>query len=198
MQHKYNSSNEIGVDEAGRGPLIGRVYAGSVIWPDNLIASPLIKDSKKLTPKKRKLALEWIRENIPKWSYGYAEHTEIDDINILNATALAMQRAIEKLDVSMDIYNVIIDGSNWYKKFPDYNVHSVVNGDNKYYSIACASIIAKEYHDEYIRDLCKNNPELDTKYGLSKNMGYGTKIHIDGIQKYGISMYHRKSFKTCK
>lgn len=198
MLTKHQSYNEIGIDEAGRGPLIGRVYAGAVIWPEGLEPSILIKDSKKLSQKKRKLALMWIKENIPKWSVGYAEHNEIDEINILEATKLAMQRAIDNLNVNMDDYELVIDGSGWYKKFPDYRVYSIVDGDNKYYSIAAASIIAKEHHDEYIKELCSNNPELDTKYGLCKNMGYGTKVHLEGIKKYGISEYHRKSFKSCK
>jgi ribonuclease HII len=198
METKYETFNEIGIDEAGRGPLIGRVYAGAVIWSENLTPCPLIKDSKKLSAKKRKLALEWIKNNITHWAVGYAEHDEIDDMNILNATALAMKRAVKNLNLDTTHYDLIIDGSNWYKKFPEYNVQSVIDGDNKYYSIACASIIAKEYHDEYIRELCKENPDLDTKYGLNKNMGYGTKVHLEGIKKHGISQYHRKSFKSCK
>jgi ribonuclease HII len=198
METKYETFDEIGIDEAGRGPLIGRVYAGAVIWSEDLKECPLIKDSKKLSAKKRKLALEWIKSNIKHWAVGYAEHDEIDKLNILNATALAMKRAVKNLNLDTTHYDLIIDGTNWCKKFPEYSVNSVVDGDNKYYSIACASIIAKEYHDEYIKELCEKNPDLDTKYGLSKNMGYGTKVHLEGIKKHGISQYHRKSFKTCK
>ena len=168
MLSKYNSDNEIGIDEAGRGPLIGRVYAACCVWPQDLVPIPLIKDSKKLSIKNRAKALEWIKLNIPKWSVGYAEHDEIDNINILNATALAMSRAVNKLNI-LD-HTLIIDGSNWQKKFPQYKVYSIVDGDNKYLSIACASIIAKEYHDLYIRELCQDNPDLDTKYGLCKNI----------------------------
>jgi ribonuclease HII len=189
--------NEIGIDEAGRGPLIGRVYAGAVIWPINL-ESNLIKDSKKLTKNKRKKAFDWIKDNIPLWAVGYAEHYEIDELNILEATKLAMQRALDNLNVNVNNYTLIIDGYGWYKKFPDYKVHSIVNGDDKFYSIASASIIAKEYHDNYIKDLCKDNPDLDTKYDLLNNMGYGTKKHMTGITNYGISNYHRKSFRPCK
>jgi len=198
MLTKYTSFNEIGIDEAGRGPLIGRVYAGAVIWPENLIPSPLIKDSKKLSPKKRKLALEWIQNNIPNWSVGFAEHYEIDEINILNATALAMERAVINLNINTDDYELVIDGNDWYKKLPQYKVHSIIDGDNKIYSIAAASIIAKEHHDMYIIKLCQDNNDLDIMYGLTKNMGYGTKVHLEGIKKYGISPYHRKSFKSCR
>jgi len=195
MLTKYNNYNEIGIDEAGRGPLIGRVYAGAVIWPN--LECDLIKDSKKLSKKKREKALDWIKTNITHWGVGYAEHYEIDQYNILEATKLAMQRAMDNLNVNINDYELIIDGYGWYKKFPDYKVHSVVDGDNKYYSIAAASIIAKEYHDNYIKELCAEDQDLDNKYGILKNMGYGTKKHMEGIKMHGISNYHRKSFKPC-
>ncbi len=202
MQKFKNDINEIGLDEAGRGPLIGRVYAGAVIW-DNDKECPLITDSKKLTPKKRQLALKWIKDNIKYWGVGYADEKEIDKINILNATKLAMDRAIEDLKSkgNASSYNndksfyLLIDGTGWEKKFKDYQVESIVKGDSLYYSIAAASIIAKEYHDMHIMDLIKINPELDEKYSLSSNMGYPTAKHFDGIKKYGASEYHRKTFK---
>jgi ribonuclease HII len=198
--HKYkNDINEIGLDEAGRGPLIGRVYAGAVIW-DNNKECPLITDSKKLTPKKRALALQWIKDNIKYWGVGYADEKEIDKINILNATKLAMDRAIEDLkskyqnDIT-DLYYLLIDGTGWEKKFKDFDVESIVKGDSLYYSIAAASIIAKEYHDAHIKELISIDPTLDEKYSLSSNMGYPTVKHFDGIKKYGASDYHRKSFR---
>ena len=199
MQKFKNDINEIGLDEAGRGPLIGRVYAGAVIWDDNK-ECPLITDSKKLTPKKRQLALQWIKDNIKYWGVGYADEKEIDKINILNATKLAMDRAIEDLKSKYnsnvtELSYLIIDGTGWEKKFKDYEVESIVKGDSLYYSIAAASIIAKEYHDMHIYELIKNDPTLDDKYCLSSNMGYPTVKHFDGIKKYGSSDYHRKSFK---
>lgn len=192
---------EIGIDEAGRGPLIGRVYAGAVIWgkdtPENLI----INDSKKLSAKKRGLALEWIKSNVKAWGVGYAEPEEIDKINILEATKLAMDRAVQNLITNFNLQNknisLIIDGSGWEKKFKDYHVKSFVKGDSKYLSIAAASIIAKEHHDDYIKNLCLTNPELDEKYSLLSNMGYGTKKHLLGLENYGNSVFHRKSFKPC-
>lgn len=197
MQFFLNNSNEVGIDEAGRGPLLGRVYAGAVVWSDTPRCD-LIKDSKKLSPKKRKLALEWIKKNIKDWSYGYATEEEIDQINILEATKLAIERAINNLKKKPS--NAIIDGVGWEKMKDRYklDVISVVKGDSKYYSIAAASIIAKEYHDDYIRNLCQQDLTLDQKYDLLKNKGYGTKKHIEGIQKHGISDYHRKTFKQCK
>ena len=197
MKLFLNNSNEVGIDEAGRGPLLGRVYAGAVVW-SNTPKCDLIKDSKKLSPKKRKLALKWIKENIKDWSYGYATEEEIDQINILEATKLAIERAINNLKKKPS--NAIIDGVGWEKMKDRYklDVISVVKGDSKYYSIAAASIIAKEYHDDYIRNLCQQDSTLDQKYDLLKNKGYGTKKHIEGIQKHGISDYHRKTFKQCK
>jgi ribonuclease HII len=202
MQKFKNDINEIGLDEAGRGPLIGRVYAGAVIWPNDKECS-LITDSKKLTPKKRELAMQWIKENIKYWGVGYADEKEIDKINILNATKLAMDRAIEDLLTKgfTKGYNndksfyLLIDGTGWEKKFKDYDVESIIKGDSLYYSIAAASIIAKVYHDMHIYELIKNDPTLDDKYCLSSNMGYPTVKHFDGIKKYGSSEYHRKSFK---
>jgi ribonuclease HII len=205
MQKKYLNDYEIGLDEAGRGPLIGRVYAGAVIWGMNTKDNDnIIIDSKKLSAKKRAKAFEWIKSNVLAWGVGWAEPNEIDSINILNATKLAMDRAIINLEESVcnesyfnSLNNLIIDGVGWENKFKDYNVKSVVKGDAKYLSIAAASIIAKEYHDEYIKQLCINNPELDEKYSLTSNMGYGTKKHIDGLNKYGNSQFHRKTFKPC-
>lgn len=189
-----NDIIECGIDEAGRGPLIGNVYAAVVIWPLDLKPDEtLIKDSKKLSSKKRKIALEWIKKNIPYYGIGYATNDEIDNINILEATKLAMDRAINNLTIKPTHY--IIDGVGWEKKFNNLNVKSIVKGDSHYYSIAAASILAKEYHDEHIMDLCKINLELNNKYYLESNMGYASKKHIEGIKIHGYSNYHRKSFK---
>jgi ribonuclease HII len=205
MQKKYNYDYEIGVDEAGRGPLIGRVYAGVVIWgPNTKNDSEQISviDSKKLSAKKRGIALKWIKENVYAWGVGYAEPSEIDSINILEATRVAMGRAIDDLkskvtDKNIVLNHLIIDGCYWEKKFTDYKVVSIVQGDAKFLPIAAASIIAKEYHDMHIRELCKTTPELNEKYDLESNMGYGTKKHMEGLAKHGPSVYHRKSFKPC-
>ncbi len=195
MEKQYNKNTiEIGLDEAGRGPLIGNVYAGAVIWTDNLKPPEgLITDSKKLSSKKRKEALKWIKENVKHYAVGFATNEEIDSINILEATKLAMQRAIDQIPIKTEY--LLIDGVGWNKKFPQYKVTSVVKGDSKYYSIAAASILAKEYHDEHILELCNNDPSLIEKYCLNSNMGYASKKHIEGIKIYGQTKYHRKSFK---
>ncbi len=201
MQKKLFDDYEIGIDEAGRGPLIGRVYAGAVIWGQNTKDNELIIDSKKLSAKKRAEALKWIKSNVLAWGVGYAEPEEIDQINILEATKLAMDRAIKNLknnfNLNQPLDKLIIDGVGWEKKFTNYQIKSVVKGDSKYLSIAAASIIAKEYHDEYIKQLCVENTDLHTKYDLENNMGYGTKKHLDGLNIHGNSQFHRKSFKPC-
>lgn len=196
-----NADNEIGIDEAGRGPLIGRVYAGAVIWGESTDNNKLIMDSKKLTPKKRKIALEWIYKNVKAWGVGWADHNEIDNINILEATKLAMERAINDLK---NKYNydktkilLLIDGTGWEKKFNNYNIKSIIKGDSTYLSIAAASIIAKEHHDAHINDLCLEYTDLNIKYDLINNKGYGTKKHIEGLKIHGISNFHRTTFKPC-
>jgi ribonuclease HII len=203
-----NADLEIGVDEAGRGPLIGRVYAGAVIWGSSTKDSEsefnLITDSKKLSAKKRAKALEWIYKNVKAWGVGWAEPAEIDQINILEATKKAMDRAIENLKTKINIDNqeitLLIDGTGWEKKFTDQNIKSVksiIKGDATYLSIAAASIIAKEHHDKYISELCDEFPELNDKYDLINNMGYGTKKHFEGLAYHGNSDFHRKTFKPC-
>lgn len=195
MEKIFNKENiEIGLDEAGRGPLIGNVYAAAVIWSDDLNPPEgLITDSKKLSSKKRKEALKWIKDNVKNYAVGYATNEEIDSINILEATKLAMQRAIDQLQVKTEY--LIIDGVGWDKKFINYKVTSFVKGDSKFYSIAAASILAKEYHDDHILELCNNDPTLIDKYYLDSNMGYASQKHIDGIKTYGYTKYHRNSFK---
>lgn len=187
---------EIGIDEAGRGPLIGRVYVAAVIWDGE---ADFINDSKKLTKKKRKDAFDWIKNNNDIiYGIGWADENEIDEINILQATKVAMKRALENLNLNLSNYTLLIDGIGWEKQLPELKVKSIIKGDSKYYSIAAASILAKEYHDDYIKNLCCENPEINEKYDLLHNMGYGTKKHIAGIEKYGYTNFHRKSYKLSK
>lgn len=204
MKIIYNKLNnneiEVGIDEAGRGPLFGRVYAAAVNWGDTPI-NESVMDSKKLSAKKRKEVLEWIQQNVDEWAVGYAEPEEIDSINILEATKLAMERAIDDLK---NKYNydktkilLLIDGTGWEKKFNNYNIKSIIKGDSTYLSIAAASIIAKEHHDAHINDLCLEYTDLNIKYDLINNKGYGTKKHIEGLKMHGISNFHRTTFKPC-
>lgn len=205
MQNKYNVNNkiEVGIDEAGRGPLCGPVVACAVVWDEKLCSMDeikFIKDSKKLTPKRRKIAYDFLLKNISLYGLGVVDNNIIDKINILEATKLAIKKAINNLKTKINnndkIDMLIIDGVRWDNIF-DYPTVSIVKGDDKFYSISAASIIAKEYHDKLIKDEVEKNPELNN-YDILSNKGYGTKKHLLGLEKYGPTDYHRKTFKRCK
>lgn len=203
MESNYSDMVEAGIDEAGRGPLCGPVYAAAVIWDKKLEdyeEIKFIRDSKKLTAKRRKVAYDFLVKNLKYYGVGFATNVEIDNINILEATKLAMKRAIdnliEKLDNNIELEFLIIDGVRWEGNF-DIPCHSIIKGDDKYFSISAASILAKEEHDISINNYVTNNPEMNSKYDLLKNKGYGTKKHLIGLEEFGPSDYHRKSFKRC-
>jgi ribonuclease HII len=188
---------EVGLDEVARGCMFGRVYTAAVIWPEDYVEDPnyIIKDSKKLSKKKREELYYYIIDTAIDWNINYIENNEIDKLNILQATMKSMHNNLDNLLIDVD--HILVDGTNFnpYKKIP---YTCIVKGDDKYYSIAAASILAKVEHDWYIEELCKKKPELHEKYDLLNNMGYGTKNHMDNIKKYGISEYHRRSFGICK
>lgn len=174
-----------GVDEAGRGPLAGPVCAAAVILPPNTIIDG-VNDSKKLTEKKREALFDVIKETAVSYSIAYASVEEIESINILNATMLAMKRAVEGLDVKADY--AMIDGN----KMPQLDIdgETIVKGDAKSMSIACASILAKVSRDRLLYDYAKEYPQ----YQFDKHKGYGTAAHREAIIKYGPCPYHRMSF----
>ena len=188
------------MDECARGVFFGDVYAGAVIWDPEKEINPPVKvnswDSKKISAKKRKALSDYIKENCVAWSIGTANSKEIDKHNILNAAMIAFHRALDFINISFD--QIYVDG-NYFKPYcnnDDFIPHKcLVKGDSTHIEIGMASIIAKVAHDEYIQALCDKNPELDEKYNLKKNMGYGTQAHINGILKYGFSENHRRSFK---
>jgi len=189
---------EAGIDEAGRGCFISRVYAGAVIW-DPQVKSNLIRDSKKLNHRRRLIAYDFIKENCLSYGFGWAEAQEIDSINILNATLNAMHRALDACYVTPG--HIIIDGTQ-FKTYVDQNDQAInytliTQGDNKYYSIAAASIVAKVEHDLFISKLCDDYPILDN-YDIRSNKGYGSPSHLEGIKTHGITEFHRKSFGICK
>lgn len=174
-----------GVDEAGRGPLAGPVFAAAVILPDDCVIEGM-NDSKKLSEKKREALFDVIKEKALAYSVYSVDEKTIDEINILNATMLAMQGAVNGLDIKPG--KVIIDGN----KCPELDIpaESVVKGDSKSMAIASASILAKVSRDRFIREQAKIYPQ----YGFEKHKGYGTKAHYEAIEKYGICAIHRKSF----
>lgn len=204
--HLGDDVMEIGIDEVGRGPLFGRVYAAAVVLPkDDTFDHYKMKDSKKFHSKKKiQEVAEYIKSNAIAWSIKYMDEKTIDEINILQATQKAMHESI--LDV-MDKtgqynYNLLMDG-NYFKPFQcannvNYNFWCIEQGDNIYSSIAAASIIAKVERDKYIDDLCLEYPTLKEHYGIDSNKGYGAKRHIDGIKEFGITEWHRKTFGICK
>ena len=205
-----NDTNlEIGIDEAGRGPMIGRVYSAAVILPKMDYKYELMKDSKRFSSERKLLEVsEYIKKNAILWGIGYATEKEIDELNIRKATHKAMHRAIDDLFTGIQPnieYHLLVDGNDFipYTFIQNETLvqvpHTTIEGgDNKYCSIAAASILAKVAHDDYIKQLCREDNELDEKYGLLKNKGYGTKIHLEGIKTYGITKHHRKTFGCCQ
>ena len=220
--YENNLRVEIGVDEAGRGPLFGRVYSGAVILPkDDSFDHSRMKDSKKFHSKKKIVEVaEYIKQHSLAWGVGYVSENEIDHINILQATQLSMHKAITNAInqrnatimatsatatstelICPNNLQLLIDG-NYFKPYYLNNEKAkyttIEGGDNAYSSIAAASILAKVSRDEYIDKLCEEHPFLSEKYGIDSNKGYGSKKHMDGIKTHGITEWHRKSFGICK
>ena len=178
---------EAGCDEAGRGCLAGPVFAAAVIWPHNL-THPLLKDSKLLSEKQRLETRAFIEENAIAWAVASLSPSEIDQYNILNASFMAMHKAIEELKQKPEL--LLIDG-NRFQAFKDIPHECIVKGDNKYLCIAAASILAKTCRDEYMMQIAKDYPYYDWQ----SNKGYPTKSHRLAIAQHGSSVHHRKSFK---
>ena len=186
QSHFYEGKIEAGCDEAGRGCLAGSVYAAAVIFPEDYQNAEL-NDSKKLTDKHRKQLREIIERDATAWAVGVVTPEEIDKMNILNASILAMHRALDQLKVRPEA--VIVDG-NRFKPYQQLPHTTIVKGDGKYLSIAAASILAKTYRDYYMDRLAEEYPQYD----WLSNKGYPTKKHREAIRQYGITPYHRKSF----
>lgn len=177
---------EAGCDEAGRGCLAGSVYAAAVILPPDY-HNELLNDSKQLTEKRRYALREVIQRDAVAWAVGIVTPEEIDKINILNASILAMHRALDQLQVRPEA--IIVDG-NKFKPYGDLPHATIVKGDGKYLSIAAASILAKTYRDDYMAKIAEEYPQYD----WSGNKGYPTKKHRQAIKLYGATPYHRRSF----
>jgi ribonuclease HII len=226
LEKYYKEDNnifEIGVDEVGRGPLFGRVYTAAVILPkDDSFDYSKVKDSKKFHSKKKiEEVAKYIKENALAWYISFEDEKKIDEINILQATQLSMHNSIFEIRKQFNkilkeqgkeekkdyCYNLLIDG-NYFKpityldkktnKIETIPHITVEGGDNKYASIAAASILAKVERDRYIDELCEENHTLSEYYGIDSNKGYGAKKHIDGIKEHGITIWHRRSFGICK
>ncbi|CAN5444241.1 ribonuclease HII [soil metagenome] len=189
MLKKYHNKKliEAGCDEAGRGCLAGPVHAAAVILPKNF-KNKLLDDSKKLTDKQRKLLRPIIEQEALAWAVGIVSVEEIDEINILNASFLAMHRALDQLKITPE--TLLIDG-NRFKKYKDIPHNCIVQGDGIYLSIAAASILAKTYRDDLMDELHEQYPQYDWLH----NRAYATASHRKAIQEHGITIHHRTSFK---
>ena len=215
LDENENDVYEIGVDEAGRGPMFGRVYTGAVILPKSMadFNHALMKDSKKFhSEKKIREVAAYIKEKALAWAVGYADEKVIDQINIRRATHQAMHQAIQEVFLKLETNKLskeqakleallLVDGNDFTPFLLDGEkiAHVCIEGgDNTYSCIAAASILAKVARDDYIAELCSAEPTLITHYDLLKNKGYGTKKHMDGIKEHGITPYHRKTFGVCK
>lgn len=184
--HYYEGLVEAGCDEAGRGCLAGSVFAAAVILPP-CYHNDLLDDSKKLTARQREQLRAVVERDAVAWAVGIVEPEEIDRINILNASILAMHRALDRLVVSPEA--VIVDG-NRFRPYRGLPHTTIVKGDGKYMAIAAASILAKTHRDEYMMQQHGKYPQ----YAWNRNMGYPTKAHRDAIRRYGPTPLHRKSF----
>lgn len=195
---------EAGCDEAGRGPLAGSVFAAAVVWSKDVLEDTnnaewleLLNDSKQLMDHQREFLRPRIEQYASAWAVVEVTAEEIDQINILNASILGMQRALDKLTITPQ--HILVDGNKWRPYIPTGQVmeipaRTVVKGDGKYLSIAAASVLAKTYRDEYMLRLHEQFPQ----YHWNTNMGYPTKAHYEAIRQYGITPYHRKTFKLIK
>lgn len=177
---------EAGLDEAGRGPLAGPVFAAAVILPRDF-HHPLLNDSKQMTQKARETLRPIIEKEAVSWAVEAVSPQEIDQINILAASITGMQRAVRRLTVKPQL--LLVDG-NKFKPFDGYAYKTVVHGDATYASIAAASVLAKTWRDEYMVKLAAEFPQ----YGWDRNMGYPTPEHIEAVRKYGLTPHHRRSF----
>jgi ribonuclease HII len=195
---------EAGCDEAGRGPLAGSVFAAAVVWSADVLDNEehaewleMLDDSKKLTDRQREQLRPLIEQYASAWAVVEVTAEEIDRLNILQASIIGMQRALDKLSVVPQ--HILVDGNKWKPYIPSGQVlevpaRTVVKGDGKYLSIAAASVLAKTYRDEYMLSLHEEYPQ----YHWDTNMGYPTKAHYEAIKIHGITPYHRKSFKLEK
>lgn len=214
LKTNYSEADvEIGVDEAGRGPMFGRVYIGAVVIPKNSdIDWSIVKDSKKFSSKKKILeAAEFVKAHALHWNVSWEDESTIDRINIRQATLKGMHSCIKTIlneceHATHENTMLLIDGNDFRPymipgpecELIPINHICIKGGDNEYVAIAAASILAKVHRDEYINDLCEKYPLLSEYYSIDTNKGYGAKVHMEGIKTHGITQWHRRTFGICK
>lgn len=203
LYHTQDDAVEVGIDEAGRGCLFGRLYVGAVVFPkeeddlfDHGASLNMIKDSKVLTERKRSILFDYIQECAIDKAVTFAESTEVDEFNVLGADIRCMHRALDSLTVPIE--RILVDGDAWKpwrnSDGKDVEAHTIVDGDASYLSIAAAGILAKVSRDRWVEEICKENPQWDEYYSLNKNKGYGTAAHMKGIREHGVTDQHRRSY----
>jgi ribonuclease HII len=195
---------EVGIDETGRGALFGRMYVGAVVLPneldcffDNGAGLSEIKDSKKLTERKRGILYDYVKECAIDYSVVWCSNETIDQYNVLQADLMTMHKALESLTVP--VQRVLVDGDCWkrWEGHDDVEVHTVIEGDSKYLAIAGAAILAKVERDNWVQSVCDEHPEWDERYSLRGNKGYGAAKHMAGLKEFGPTPLHRMSFAPC-
>jgi ribonuclease HII len=198
LSFKQDDAIEVGIDEAGRGCLFGRLYVGAVVFPkqmedffDHGATLQTIRDSKTLTERKRNILYDYIQEAAIDKAVAFVESTDVDTYNVLQADLRCMRQALDALTVPID--RILVDGDHW-KPWNDVEAHTIVDGDASYLNIAAAGILAKVSRDRWIAEVCEEHPEWNEQYGLLKNKGYGTPTHMRGIQEHGVTAQHRRSY----
>lgn len=198
LRHTEDDKVEVGLDEAGRGCLFGRLYTAAVALPNEMdtffdhgAGLKAIRDSKKLSERKRAILFDYIDEAAIETSVSFAEVEEIDRVNILQADIAAMHRALNAMTVP--IQRILVDGDYW-KPWKGVEAHTIVDGDASYLAIAAAGILAKVSRDRWVEEQVVAHPEWETRYGFASNKGYGTGTHMRGIQTHGVTAQHRTSF----
>jgi len=199
LRYKNDDTIEVGLDEAGRGCLFGRLYVGAVVFTndrddlfDNGALLSKIKDSKVISKRKRDVLFDYINECALDKSVCYAEASEVDALNVLQADLTTMHRCLDALTVPVE--RVLVDGDHW-RPYKDTEGYAIVDGDAQYLAIAAAGILAKVSRDRWVKEVVAAHPEWDTYYGLGSNMGYGAAKHMAGIKEHGVTGEHRRSFR---
>lgn len=198
LRYTDDDAVEVGLDEAGRGCLFGRLYVGAVVFSNDMedffdhgAALKEIKDSKLITKRKRAILYDYIQECALDKAVAFAEAEDVDRLNVLQADLSTMHAALDSLQVPVE--RVLVDGDHW-RPYKDTEGYAIVDGDAQYLPIAAAGILAKVARDRWIETVVAEHPEWDTYYKLSTNMGYGTAAHMAGLKEYGITSQHRKSY----
>ena len=203
LRYKEDDAIEVGVDEAGRGCLFGRLYVGAVVFSDDKEAFfdhgatlETIKDSKVITKRRRDILYDYIQDCALDKAVGFAEAAEVDEVNVLQADLNCMHRTLDSLQ-NVPVSRILVDGDHW-RPYRDTEGYAIVDGDAQYLAIAAAGILAKVARDRWVASVVVEHPEWDERYGLGSNMGYGTAAHMKGLSEHGATSEHRRSFRPVR